>query len=40
MRWHLVGPIGELSYHHGYLSPNWFEGLAHRATNDDEYDGD
>jgi hypothetical protein len=39
MRWHLVGPVGELSYHHGYLPPNWFEGLPHMATNDHESDG-
>ena len=35
MRWHLVGPVGELSYHHGYLPLNWFEGLPHMATNPD-----
>ena len=39
MHWYLVGPIGELFYHHGYLRPNWFEGLLPVATNDDEYDG-
>ena len=39
MRWHLVGPLGEIFYHYIYTILTCFEGVPHMATNDDKYDG-